>query len=92
MDLVSFSPRFPRPGETVVGSRFITYAGGKGANQAVAAAKMGAVSMMVGKVGGDVFGPQLLEGLSAAGVDISGISKDASVSSGIAVIGIDETA
>ena len=72
MDLVSFSPRFPQPGETVVGSRFITYAGGKGANQAVAAAKMGAVSMMVGKVGGDVFGPQLLEGLSAAGVDISG--------------------
>ena len=92
MDLVSFSPRFPQPGETVVGSRFITYAGGKGANQAVAAAKMGAVSMMVGKVGGDVFGPQLLEGLSAAGVDISGISKNASVSSGIAVIGIDETA
>ena len=47
--------------------------------------------MMVGKVGGDVFGPQLLEGLSGAGVDISGISKNASVSSGIAVIGIDET-
>ncbi len=38
MDLVTFAPRFPRPGETVVGSRFLTYAGGKGANQAVAAA------------------------------------------------------
>ena len=89
MDLVSFSPRFPQPGETVVGSRFITYAGGKGANQAVAAAKMGAISMMVGKVGGDIFGPQLLAGLSAAGVDISGITTIPDVSSGIAVIGID---
>ena len=92
MDLVSFSPRFPQPGETVVGSRFITYAGGKGANQAVAAAKMGAISMMVGKVGGDIFGPQLIAGLSAAGVDISGITTISDVSSGIAVIGIDETA
>ena len=68
MDLVTFSPRFPRPGETVVGSRFLTYAGGKGANQAVAAARMGARAAMVGRVGGDIFGPQLLEGLSAAGV------------------------
>ena len=92
MDLVSFSPQFPRPGETVVGNRFVTYAGGKGANQAVAAARMGAVSMMVGKVGGDIFGPQLLDGLTAAGVDISGVSVNPDVSSGIAVIGVDETA
>ena len=48
MDLVTFSPRFPEPGETVVGTRFLTYAGGKGANQAVAAARMGARSFMVG--------------------------------------------
>ena len=92
MDLVSFSPQFPKPGETVVGDRFVTYAGGKGANQAVAAARMGAVSMMVGKVGGDIFGPQLLDGLTAAGVDISGVSVNPDVSSGIAVIGVDETA
>ncbi|MEE3247666.1 MAG: PfkB family carbohydrate kinase, partial [Chloroflexota bacterium] len=92
MDLVTFSRRFPRPGETVVGSRFITYAGGKGANQAVAAAKMGASSMMVGKVGGDIFGPQLLNGLTAAGVDISGVATNSDVSSGIAVISVDETA
>ena len=92
MDLVSFSPRFPRPGETVVGSRFITYAGGKGANQAVAAARMGARSVMVGRVGGDMFGPQLLEGLRTAGVDISGITVNAAESSGIAVISVDETA
>ena len=92
MDLVSFSPRFPRPGETVVGDRFLTYAGGKGANQAVAAARMGANSILVGRVGGDMFGPQLLEGLAAAGVDISGIGVNPDESSGIAVIGIDETA
>jgi ribokinase len=53
---------------------------------------MGAVSMMVGKVGGDIFGPQLLDGLTAAGVDISGVSVNPDVSSGIAVIGVDETA
>ncbi|MCI0845068.1 MAG: ribokinase [Chloroflexi bacterium] len=92
MDLVSFSPRFPRPGETVVGDRFLTYAGGKGANQAVAAARMGANSILVGRVGGDMFGPQLLEGLAAAGVDISGIGVNPDESSGIAVIGVDETA
>ena len=92
MDLVSFSPRFPRPGETVVGSRFVTYAGGKGANQAVAAARMGARSVLVGRVGGDMFGPQLLEGLAAAGVETSGITVNSDVSSGIAVIGVDETA
>ena len=92
MDLVTFAPRFPRPGETVVGSRFLTYAGGKGANQAVAAARMGARSAMVGRVGGDIFGPQLLEGLAAAGVDISGIGVNPEESSGIAVIGVDETA
>ena len=92
MDLVTFSPRFPRPGETVVGSRFLTYAGGKGANQAVAAARMGARSTMVGRVGGDIFGPQLLDGLAAAGVDISGVGVNADESSGIAVIGVDETA
>ena len=92
MDLVTFSPRFPRPGETVVGNRFLTYAGGKGANQAVAAARMGARSAMVGRVGGDIFGPQLLDGLAAAGVDISGIGVNSEGSSGIAVIGVDETA
>ena len=92
MDLATFSPRFPKPGETVVGTRFVTYAGGKGANQAVAAARMGARSAMVGRVGGDIFGPQLLDGLASAGVDISGVSVNPDESSGIAVIAVDATA
>ena len=92
MDLVTYSSRFPQPGETVVGRRFLTYAGGKGANQAVAAARMGARSAMVGRVGGDIFGPQLLDGLEAAGVDISGVGVNPDESSGIAVIGVDDTA
>lgn len=92
MDLVTFSPRFPRPGETVIGSQFLTYAGGKGANQAVAVARMGARSSMVGRVGGDIFGPQLLASLTSAGVDISGVGINPNESSGIAVIGVDETA
>jgi ribokinase len=92
MDLVTFAPRFPRPGETVVGNSFLTYAGGKGANQAVAVSRMGARSAMVGRVGGDIFGPQLLDGLTTAGVDITGVGINPNERSGIAVIGIDETA
>lgn len=92
MDLVAYAARFPGPGETVVGQRFITYAGGKGANQAVAAARLGAHSAMVGRVGDDLFGPQLRAGMEAAGVDISGIGIAAGESSGIAVISVDAAA
>ena len=92
MDLVSYSGRFPNPGETVVGHRFLTYAGGKGANQAVAAARMGGRTAMVGQVGDDMFGPQLLDGLRAAGVDVSGVAVAEGETSGIAVIGIDGSA
>ena len=92
MDLVTYSDRFPSPGETVVGHRFLTYAGGKGANQAVAAVRMGGRTSMVGQVGDDLFGPQLLDGLSAAGVDVSRVAVAADETSGIAVIGIDGSA
>ena len=88
MDLVTLSDRFPEAGETVVGSRFVTYPGGKGGNQAVAAARMGGRVMMVGRVGNDAFGPQLLEALAASGVDVSAVGVS-ETSSGIAVIGID---
>ena len=92
MDLVTYSDRFPSPGETVVGQRFLTYAGGKGANQAVAAARMGGRTAMVGQVGDDIFGPQLLDGLQAAGVDVSRIAVAEDETSGIAVISIDGSA
>ena len=92
MDLVTYSERFPAPGETVVGHRFVTYAGGKGANQAVAAARMGGRTIMVGQVGDDLFGPQLLDGLRAAGIDVSGVAVAEDETSGIAVIGIDGSA
>ena len=91
MDLVTISQRFPEAGETVVGSRFLTYPGGKGANQAVAAARMGADVALVGRVGDDVFGPQLVESLATSGVDVSGVAVQPATSSGLAVISIDSS-
>ena len=92
MDLVTVAERSPDAGETVVGNRFLTYPGGKGANQAVAAARMEAKTAMVGRVGDDIFGPQLIESLTASGVDVSRIGVDIGASSGIAVINIDAAA
>ncbi len=92
MDLVAVAPRFPEDGETVVGTRFLTYTGGKGANQAVAAARMGARVMMIGRVGDEPFGQQLLDSLQKAGVDVSGISVQPECSSGVATITIDASA
>ena len=91
MDLVALSPRFPAPGETVVGSQFLTYPGGKGANQAVAAARAGGNTLMVGRVGNDEFGPKLLEALNRSGVNTDNIEVS-DVSSGIALILIDDSA
>ena len=73
MDLVATAARMPAPGETLIGEAFLTYPGGKGANQAVAAARLGASVRMVGRVGVDAFGPVLLEGLRSEGVDVSGV-------------------
>ena len=92
MDLVTLAPRFPQAGETVIGTRFLTYPGGKGANQAVACARLGAKTSMVGRVGGDVFGSQLLEALKAARVDVSRVRPDQDNTSVIAVINMDATA
>ena len=90
MDLVTFSDRLPADGETVVGERFVTYPGGKGANQAVAVARMGARSAMVGRVGDDMFGPQLTDLLEGAGVDAGSVAVSSGTSSGIAVISVGE--
>ncbi|NID04640.1 ribokinase [Luteibacter jiangsuensis] len=86
MDLVTLSPRFPDPGETLTGDRFLTIPGGKGANQAVAAARLGANVSMVGCVGDDAFGKQLYEGLVAEGVDVAHVTRVEGVGSGTASI------
>ncbi|WP_448591226.1 ribokinase [Thermoflexus hugenholtzii] len=91
MDLVAVAPRFPRPGETLRGRRFFTAPGGKGANQAVAAARLGVPTRMIGRVGNDVFGPALRQGLAEAGVEISGVMMDPEASSGTALIVLEES-
>ena len=74
MDLVVRQPRLPEPGETMFGSSFDTIAGGKGLNQAIAAARVGGDVAFLGAVGGDAFGSVLRETLDAAGVDTRGIA------------------
>ena len=89
MDLIGITSRLAGPGETVVGERFYTTPGGKGGNQAVAAARMGARVKMIGRVGEDVFGPGLIESLRGHGVDVSSVALDLDYASGIAVILLD---
>ena len=89
MDLIATAPRLPLPGETLPGQRFYTAAGGKGANQAVAAAKLGAQVKMVGRVGRDVFDPMLVDDLRKWGIGTQGVAVDPEEPSGIAVILLD---
>ena len=86
MDLVVRAPRIPEPGETIIGGEFRTVPGGKGANQAVAAARLGAQVAMVGRVGGDAFGGLLLENLAVAGVDHTFVARDAEAATGVALM------
>lgn len=89
MDLVVRVPALPRPGDTVLGDRLLTIPGGKGGNQAVAAARLGASVRMVGRVGADSFGPVLVAGLGEDGIDTSGVAVDSSEPSGAALIVVD---
>jgi len=89
MDLVVKCPRHPKLGETVLGGVFQTIPGGKGANQAVAAARLGARVEMVGRVGADGFGKDLLDNLSSSGVGISGVLRDSEAATGVALIVVD---
>ncbi len=90
MDLAVRAERIAAPGETVLGGAFRAMPGGKGANQAVAAARLGATVHFVGRVGADAFGEELAREMEAAGVFTSRLSKDTEAPSGVALIGVDE--
>ncbi|BCJ54541.1 ribokinase [Actinoplanes sp. NBRC 14428] len=88
MDLVGFAERLPRPGETVLGHDFVMAPGGKGANQAIAAARAGASCTMLGAIGSDAFGVTIKARLNASGVDTEHL-RTSYGSSGVAVIMVD---
>jgi ribokinase len=90
MDLVTRTPQIPAMGQTLIGTGFDTTPGGKGANQAVAAARLGYPVAMVGKVGTDAYGPLLLENLAHAGVDASAMEPTEG-SSGLAPMFVAES-
>lgn len=91
MDLVVRSPRFALAGETILGHSFHTIPGGKGANQAVAARRMGAEVAMIGRVGGDEFGLTLRGNLDAEGIDTTRLQVTEGESSGVALITVDDS-
>lgn len=89
LDLVIKAPRLPAAGETVTRGIFGPFPGGKGANQAVAAARLGARVRMIGAIGKDAFGTQLREGLRRDGVDVSHVIEIGDAPSGVALITVD---
>jgi ribokinase len=86
MDLVATAPHIPVPGETIIGTAFRTVHGGKGANQALAAARLGESTAFVGCVGEDDFGRSLRQGLLDAGVNCGHLRSRAGISTGVALI------
>jgi ribokinase len=90
MDLVCRTPHMPAGGETILGSDFVTVPGGKGANQAVAAAKLGGDVHMIGRVGDDDFGQRLLNGLKNHGVNTDFVTVTEGMASGVAMILVDK--
>ncbi|MFZ2158705.1 MAG: ribokinase [Bradyrhizobium sp.] len=88
MDVVATADRHPRIGETVAGHAVLYFPGGKGANQAVSAAKLGAPTTLIGRLGGDAFGRELRAFLAAQGIDLSFVQETASAHSGTALITI----
>ena len=88
-DMIAYVDRVPAAGETVVGTRYSQGFGGKGANQAVMAARLGAVVSMVNQVGDDVLGDMTLDNLSREGIDISRVGRVAGMSSGVAPIWVE---
>lgn len=89
-DMVVMTTHFPAPGETILGGEFLMNAGGKGANQAVAAARLGGRVFFAGKVGSDIFGENAIKNIKNEGIDASGISTDPEAASGVAQIIVDK--
>ncbi len=90
MDLTTYLPRLPRPGETLLGRSFQTVPGGKGANQAVAAARLGASVRLIGRIGEDAFGRQHMAAMQQEGINIDGVVRDPGATTGLAVISVDD--
>jgi ribokinase len=90
MDLVAVAPRIPVAGETIIGSSFLTAPGGKGANQAYAAAKLGGETAMLGRVGADDFGRAMRKNLADVGCNATGV-RDVAGPSGVALIFVAES-
>lgn len=91
LDYSASTPHLPLPGETVIGGDFMTAPGGKGGNQAVAVARLGQPVTMVGRTGNDDAGRLLRSSLEAAGVNVAGVAVDDTVSTGAALIFVDES-
>lgn len=89
-DMVVKTAELPKPGETVVGGTFVMAAGGKGANQAVAAARLGAKTTFIAKVGDDLFGGQAVEGYQKEGIDTRWVLRDPARPTGVALILVDQ--
>ncbi|MGI6609683.1 MAG: ribokinase [Limnochordia bacterium] len=89
-DLVVRVDQLPRRGETLMGNNFARFSGGKGANQAVAAARLGALTYMLGRVGTDLFGEEQLRSLAQSGVDTRAVIRDDQGSTGVAIIAVEE--
>ncbi len=88
-DMVAMTDHLPTPGETVMGGEFMMTAGGKGANQAVAAARLDGDVTMVGRLGADIFGDQSVARLKAEKINCDFISRDSAAASGVALISVD---
>lgn len=91
LDLTIRSSHLPLPGETVIGSSFQRHFGGKGANQAVAAARLGAGVQFIGKVGSDAFGEEAHAQLIAEGIDVTHLYRSSTSSTGTAIILVDDS-
>lgn len=87
--MVVKTPHLPAPGETILGGTFFMNAGGKGANQAVAAARLGGAVTFIAKVGDDIFGKQAVQLFKEEGIDTSHVLTDAQHPSGVALITVD---